>query len=146
MEYATFDNRKTVNRMTLRYTIVGGVLYMRSFLVILLRCLNDKEIRTIIEQTHIRVCGGHVNGHMLTKKINRMGYFWPTVEECKICREMCPIPNLCRQDSRAIVIPSPSNHTLAFLNVGIRRGGSSTRHNRQYESKGFHCHCHKIFH
>ena len=31
-------------------------------------------------EIHERVCGPHMNGHMLARKIMRMGYYWLTLE------------------------------------------------------------------
>ena len=33
-----------------------------------------------MRKVHVRVCGLHMGGHMLAKKIMRIGYFWLTME------------------------------------------------------------------
>ena len=33
-----------------------------------------------MEEVHQRICGPHMNGRMLAKKILRIGYYWNTME------------------------------------------------------------------
>ena len=66
--------------MVQRYVIAGGLLYSRSFSGILLRCVTIEEGQEIIKEAHSGVCGGHVNGLMLSKKIIWLGYYWPSLE------------------------------------------------------------------
>lgn len=108
-EYASASDKKDMKRMTLRYMMVGSLLYQRSFSRMLLRCLDDLEKRVIINQVHNRVCSGHVNTQMLAKKINRIGY-WPTMEEdcLKLVRKYVP----CQIYGDKINAPSSSFHPL----------------------------------
>ena len=93
-EYATKSDKRALKEMVQRYVVVGGLLYRRSFSGILLRCVTVEEGREIIEEAHSGICGGHVNGLMLSKKIIRLGYYWPSLEsdsvdyvrKCKKCQ------------------------------------------------------------
>ncbi|XP_069147690.1 uncharacterized protein [Solanum lycopersicum] len=51
----------------------------------LLRCVDAAEVAKLIEQIHAGVCGAHVNGLTLARKILRAGYFWMIIENdcCK---------------------------------------------------------------
>jgi len=76
--------------MANHYTIVGGVLCKRGLDNSLLKCVDDSEAWHIIEAAHSGACGGHVNSQMLAKKIIRMEYYWPTMEEdCAIYVRRC---------------------------------------------------------
>lgn len=109
-EYASSSDKKVVKRMTLHYTVVGGLLYQRSFLEMLLRCLDDSEKQTVIEEAHSRVSGGHVNTQILTKKINRIGYYWPTMgPDCLQFVKKCMSCQIYRDK---IHTPSSSLHPL----------------------------------
>ena len=74
-----------MRRFAIKYTTLGGLVYQKSFDDIRLCCLDDPGTWIVIEQAHSGVCGGHVNGQMLAKKILRIGYYWPTLnEDCSI--------------------------------------------------------------
>ena len=45
-----------------------------------LLCLDRDSIDRMMREVHARVCGPHMGGHMLTRKIMRMDYFWLTME------------------------------------------------------------------
>lgn len=74
-KYALASDKKAMKRMELCYIVVRGLLYRRSYSRMLLRCLDDSEKQVVIEQAQSRVYGGHVNAQILTKKINRKGYY-----------------------------------------------------------------------
>ena len=48
-EFATSEDRRRIRRYAIKYTVLGGLLYRRSFDGILLRCLDDPETWMIIE-------------------------------------------------------------------------------------------------
>ena len=60
----------------------------------LLRCVNEKEAARLMEEIHEGVCGPHMNGHMLAKKIMRAVCYWLTMESncikhvrhCHLCQ------------------------------------------------------------
>ncbi|XP_075092027.1 uncharacterized protein LOC142172143 [Nicotiana tabacum] len=43
-------------------------------------CVDAKEAEKIMNKVHSRMCGGHMNGYVLAKKILRAGYYWMTME------------------------------------------------------------------
>ncbi|XP_058217384.1 uncharacterized protein LOC131328459 [Rhododendron vialii] len=48
-----------------------------------LLCFHGVEAKRVMKEIHEGVCGPHMNGMMLRKKILRQGYFWYTIEtEC----------------------------------------------------------------
>ena len=81
----------------------GSTLYKRSFGTTLLRCVDEKEAEQLMKEVHEGVCGPHMNGYMLTRKIMRMGYFWMTMKAdcikyvrhchaCQICANRINAP------------------------------------------------------
>ena len=53
----------------------GETLYRRSVDGILLLCLDRASADRVMREVHARVYGPHMGGHMLTRKIMRLGYF-----------------------------------------------------------------------
>ena len=70
----------SIRMMAMQYILCGGQLYRRSYDGIHLRCLKKEEAERVMEGVHQGVCGPHMNGRMLAKKILRMGYYWNTME------------------------------------------------------------------
>ena len=46
----------------------------------LLLCLDRASVNRVTREVHAGVCGPHMGGHMLTRKIMRTCYFWLTME------------------------------------------------------------------
>ena len=60
--------------------ICGETLYRRSADGMLLLCLDQASTDRVMRDVHAGVYGPHMGGHMLTRKIMRIGYFWMTME------------------------------------------------------------------
>ncbi|XP_015086959.1 uncharacterized protein LOC107030068 [Solanum pennellii] len=88
-EDVTSNNKKSIGRMALNFFLSGEVLYRRTPNLGLLRCIEFVEPVKIIEQIHAGVCGTHMNGLTLERKILRAGYFWMTTEHdcCKFVQK-----------------------------------------------------------
>ncbi|XP_071718828.1 uncharacterized protein [Rutidosis leptorrhynchoides] len=61
------------------YVIENDVLYRKSYLGPLMRCVGPAEAATIIEEVHSGSCALHSAYKTIAAKIMRMGYFWPTL-------------------------------------------------------------------
>ncbi|XP_027169433.1 uncharacterized protein LOC113769160 [Coffea eugenioides] len=68
-----------LRRMSSRFFLNGEVLYKKTSDLGLLRCINEEEADYMIKEVHSGVCGPHMNGHLLAKKIMRTGMTapWP---------------------------------------------------------------------
>ena len=56
-----------------------------------LRCVDVAEANKLINKVHVGVCGPHMNGFVLARKILRTGYFWMTMEnDCSKVVQRCP--------------------------------------------------------
>ena len=70
----------SIRMMETQYILCGGRLYGRSYDGIHLRCLKNEEAERVMEEVHQGICGPHMNGRMLVKKILRIAYYWNTME------------------------------------------------------------------
>ncbi|RVW34702.1 hypothetical protein CK203_107115 [Vitis vinifera] len=100
-EAATTKDRRALRQLAARFMICGETLYRRSIDGMLLLCLDRTFADRIMREVHAGVCGRHMGGHMLARKIMRTGYFWLTMETdcCQFCSEM----------SRVKISPKSSN-------------------------------------
>ena len=72
--------RCSIRMMAMQYILCGVQLYRRSSDGIHRCCLKKEEVEKVMEEIHQGICGPHMNGRMLAKKILRIGYYWNTME------------------------------------------------------------------
>ncbi|KAJ9173936.1 hypothetical protein P3X46_017019 [Hevea brasiliensis] len=72
---ASKNEKRMIQRLALGYFPSGETLYKRSSNGELLRCVDAKEAKRILFETHEGNCATHANGHMMAKQIMRRGYF-----------------------------------------------------------------------
>ena len=80
LESTSAKDKRELRHLATRFVICGDALYMRSPGGMLLLCLDRASIDRVMREVHAGVCGPHMEGHMLTRKIMRTGYFWLTME------------------------------------------------------------------
>ncbi|XP_039158245.1 uncharacterized protein LOC108960866 [Eucalyptus grandis] len=93
---STPSDRKYITKMASKFFVGGENLYKRSYDSVLLRCVDATKATQIMQEVHEGICGPHMNGHMMAKKIMRLGYYWLTLESdcikhvrsCHRCRSM----------------------------------------------------------
>nr|XP_027090324.1 uncharacterized protein LOC113711359 [Coffea arabica] len=78
--HAGTKDKSFLRRMASKFFLNGEVLYKRTSDLNLLRCVDEDEAQYMMKEVHSGVCGPHMNGHLLAKKIMRTGYFWLTME------------------------------------------------------------------
>ena len=91
------------------------MLYKRMPTGIHLRCVDKEEVQTIMEVVHVGVCGPHMNGMVLAKKITRQGYFWLTMEsdcvkfvkKCHNCQAYGDVSHLPSMELQGLTSPWP---------------------------------------
>ncbi|XP_055824287.1 uncharacterized protein LOC129892752 [Solanum dulcamara] len=76
----TVREKKAIRRMANNFFPSGEKLYRRTPDLGLLRYVDAIEATKLLEQIHAGVCGTHMNGLILAKKILRVSYFWMTME------------------------------------------------------------------
>jgi len=87
-ENATFNQKKSIRRIALNFCLSGEILYRRTPDLGLLRCADAIKAVKLLEQIHVEVCGTHMNGLTLARKILRW-FFWMTIEHdcCKFVQK-----------------------------------------------------------
>ena len=76
----------------------------------LLLCLDRDSFDRAIREVHARVCGPHMGGHMLARKIMRTGYFLLTMEtDCCQFVQRC---TKCQMHGDLIHVPPSELHAL----------------------------------
>ncbi|KAH9332100.1 hypothetical protein KI387_043681 [Taxus chinensis] len=117
------------------YTILGGILYRRGFDGNLLRCLKTLESSKAIQEVHDGIYGGHFSGLAVSKRILRLGYYWPSLN--RDCCEYTKKCVKCQQHSNLTHIPSQALQPTADLwpfsqwgldLIGLINPRSSQRH------------------
>ncbi|WMV49272.1 hypothetical protein MTR67_042657 [Solanum verrucosum] len=68
---ATSNQKRTIRRLASGFFLSGGILYKKTPDLGLLRFVNAKEDSTIMIEVHSGVCGPHMKGYVLAKKILR---------------------------------------------------------------------------
>ena len=63
------------------YTLVSSDLYRKSLEKTLLRCLELEESKKALDEVHNGICGAHSNGLALARKLLKMVYYWPTMQD-----------------------------------------------------------------
>ena len=72
--------KRTIRRLANGFLLSGDILYKRTPDLNLLRCVNNQESEKIMNEVHSGVCGPHMNGYVIAKKIIRAGYYWFTMK------------------------------------------------------------------
>nr|XP_018626764.1 uncharacterized protein LOC104097645 [Nicotiana tomentosiformis] len=67
------DQKRTIKRLVSSFFLSGEVLYKRTPDLNFLRCVDSREAEKIMNKVHSGVCGPHMNGYVLAKKILRAG-------------------------------------------------------------------------
>ncbi|KAJ0867047.1 putative integrase, catalytic core, ribonuclease H domain, ribonuclease H-like superfamily [Helianthus annuus] len=72
------------------YQMGDGILYRKSYLGPLLRCVNPQDATYLIRGIHEGICGIHAGPRMVVAKIMNAGYYWPgmhldAVKELRKC-------------------------------------------------------------
>jgi hypothetical protein len=60
-----------------KYCIIDAKFYWKDPLGFLLKCLVETETEGVMDEFHVRVCGGHHVWRETSYKILRDGYYWP---------------------------------------------------------------------
>ena len=61
--------------------MLNDKLYKRDFSQPYLRCVEEEEVKYVLEEVHWGICDDHIEAESLARKIMRVGYFWPTIQQ-----------------------------------------------------------------
>ena len=68
-------DKMIIRKLAVKFIYHRGVLCKRTSDGIQLRCLDEDEVRKVMTDVHEGVCGPHMTGITLAKKIMRQGFF-----------------------------------------------------------------------
>nr|UBX54599.1 NINRYN-like protein [Lupinus angustifolius] len=77
---ASENDKRTLRRLAMSFFLNEEVLYKRNHDMVLLRCVEAKEVESILTDVHEGSFGTQANGHAMARKILRAGYYWLTME------------------------------------------------------------------
>ena len=107
---ATTKDRRALRQLATIFVICGDALYRRSPDGLLLLCLDRASANRVMREVNAGVCGPHMGGHMLARKIMRTGYFWLTMEtDCCQFVQRCLE---CQMHGDFIHVPPSELHAL----------------------------------
>ncbi|XP_019073411.2 uncharacterized protein LOC100853222 [Vitis vinifera] len=110
-ESASVKDRRALRQLATRFVVCEDALYRRSPDGLLLLCLDRTSADRVMREVHAGVCGPHMGGHMLARKITRTGYFWLTMEtDCCQFVQRC---QECQMHGDLIHVPPSELHALA---------------------------------
>ncbi|KAK8951660.1 hypothetical protein KSP39_PZI003235 [Platanthera zijinensis] len=104
------EDHKEARRLRMRattFTLMDGELYKRSFAGPYLKCLSKEDVEYALREVYGGVCGEHLGGKALARKILRQGFYWPTMKKeatefVKKCRSYQVHANVPRQPPVAL--------------------------------------------
>lgn len=75
------EEAKKVRKRAARFIILNDQIFRRGFSQPYLRCVEEEEARCVLEEVHGGICGDHMRSKSLVKKIMKVSYFWPTMQQ-----------------------------------------------------------------
>ncbi|XP_076944267.1 uncharacterized protein LOC143614833 [Bidens hawaiensis] len=89
---------RTTRHKALNYTIQDGILYRRSYLGQLLRCVDPQDANYLLREIHVGICGVHAGPRMVVAKVMNAGYYWlgmhvdaeKELRKCSACQRHAP--------------------------------------------------------
>ncbi|GKV28098.1 hypothetical protein SLEP1_g37189 [Rubroshorea leprosula] len=89
------------------FTLIDDQLYKQAASMPLFRWLTPYEAEYTIREVHEGVCGTHIGGKILARKLLRHGYYWPTmVDDAQNYVKKCPT---CQFNANDIHMPESTN-------------------------------------
>nr|GEV98039.1 reverse transcriptase domain-containing protein [Tanacetum cinerariifolium] len=114
--WPTDKNEARTFRMKIgQYVVEDEVLFKKSYLSPMLRCVGSLQVNYIIKEVHERACGLHAKARSVAAKIMRQGYYWPTmhrdtkevVDKCDIFQIHASVTKLPKTRLTSVMSPWP---------------------------------------
>ncbi|XP_076960888.1 uncharacterized protein LOC143637369 [Bidens hawaiensis] len=117
---------RKIKHKALNYQLNNGMLYRRSFLGALLRCMDAEDANYLIREIHEGICGLHAGPRMTVAKIMEAGYYWPgmhldavqEIRKCDSCQRHAP--NTLRPKNELILANGQVKRTNRTIKEGIK--------------------------
>ena len=69
------DEARKIKKRATRFMLLNDALYRKGFSLPYLKCVEEDEVRYILEGVHEGICEDHVGPRSLISKITKTGYF-----------------------------------------------------------------------
>ncbi|GJR80593.1 reverse transcriptase domain-containing protein [Tanacetum coccineum] len=97
------------------YTMEDEVLYMKSYLVPLMRCVGPLQANYVIREVHMVSCGMYDGPRHVVAKAMNLGYYWPSmhrdaremIRACDDCQAHASVPRLPKADMISVTSAWP---------------------------------------
>ncbi|XP_076925147.1 uncharacterized protein LOC143587865 [Bidens hawaiensis] len=114
---------RKIRHMAMNYQMQDGVLYRRSFLGPLLRCVDAENANYLIRKVHEGVCGLHAGPRMVVAKLMNVGYYCPgmhldatqEIKKCDSCQRYAP--NTLRPKNELVPVTSAWSFQKWAINI-----------------------------
>ncbi|GJR97222.1 reverse transcriptase domain-containing protein, partial [Tanacetum coccineum] len=98
-----------------QYVIEEGVLFKRSYLMPMLRCVGPLQANYVIREIHMGACSMHMKPRLVVAQAIRQGYYWPTmhkdareeIRKCDSCQIHASVPRMPKTLMTSIMAPWP---------------------------------------
>jgi ribonuclease HI len=67
-------------RQSDHYTLIGGALYRRGAIGVLMKCISSTTGKQLLDKIHTGQCRIHAASRTLVGKVFRSGFYWPTAK------------------------------------------------------------------
>ena len=82
---------------------------------LILRCVDEDEAKSLINEFHVGLCGGHYTTITTTHKILRARFYWPSVffdvqkfvRRCNLCQLFTGKQKLAALPLQSVVVEDP---------------------------------------
>ena len=93
------EEARKLRMRSLKYALIEGTLYKKSFVIPYLKCLRPEEAQEALKEVHEGICGQHLGARALAHKVTRLGFYWPEmikdakdyVKKCDRCQRFVPV-------------------------------------------------------
>ncbi|XP_076916580.1 uncharacterized protein LOC143576363 [Bidens hawaiensis] len=104
---------RKIRHKALNYTLQSGILYQRSYLGPLLRCVDAQDANYQLREIHEGICDIRARPRMVVAKIMNTGYYWSgmhldaekELRRCSACQRHAP-NTLCPKNAMIPVTAS----------------------------------------
>ncbi|XP_028215089.1 uncharacterized protein LOC114397183 [Glycine soja] len=112
---ASDNDKRMLRRLAAGFFLSEDILYKKNHDMVLLRCVDAREIDLMPMEVHEGSFGTHANAHAKARKILRVGYYWLTMEnDCCIhvrkfhkCQAFADNVNASAVPLNILVVPWP---------------------------------------
>ncbi|GJX68382.1 reverse transcriptase domain-containing protein [Tanacetum coccineum] len=109
------NEARTLQMKISQYMMEEGVIFKKSYIALMLRCVGQVQANYIIREVHEGACGMQAKSRSVVAKIMRQGYYWPTmyrdakeeIEKFDSCQIHAPVPRLLKTRLTSIMYPWP---------------------------------------